>query len=264
MIRRALATRFDRPAQSGRTQPYRVAVETDDGHEHEVFLKPSAAPGLDIEGLANEALSACVAGGLGLPVCQPFLVELSEAWIGSIPDVHARDVLRRSCPIAFGSTAAGDGWRPWATADVITIDRLAAAAGIFAFDCLVENPDRRPSNPNMLVKGAAFRIIDHEMAFRLRLHIPRSQPWSVGGLERMTAPDGHVFYVGLRAAKALDFGPVRAAWSALSDDCLDDYEASLPGQWAHAANAVTDALTHLRTVRDRIDDCVVEIERILT
>ena len=57
MIRRAVSTRFDRPATAGRNLPLLVAVETNDGAEHEVFLKASERPELGIEGLANEALA---------------------------------------------------------------------------------------------------------------------------------------------------------------------------------------------------------------
>ena len=78
----------------------------------------------------------------------------------------------------------------------------------------------------------------------------------------MMGPDGHVFANRLRGA-ALDLDPIRTAWSNVSDDDLSDYEASLPGQWAEAGEAVTAALTHIRAVRDRIDECLVEIRRTL-
>ena len=257
--------RYDRPADNGRTQPLRVAVETDDGEEFEVFLKPSAAtPDLGVEGLANEVLAACVGGHLGLPLCQPLLVELSPEWIASLQDAALQAKLTRSNPVAFGSVAAGAGWRPWLRADTMTFERREVAQRILAFDALIENPDRRPSNPNLLVKNADFRIIDHEMAFRIRMLIPRPKPWAAGGLARLTAPDcGHVFAAGLKGVKALDLAPVRDSWSALSDEVLADFEAALPDQWAEAANAVADALTHLRAVRDRVDDCLAEIERVL-
>ena len=46
MITRALATRYDRRAEAGRNNPLRVAVETMDGQEHEVYLKASGMPEL--------------------------------------------------------------------------------------------------------------------------------------------------------------------------------------------------------------------------
>lgn len=263
MIKRAQAVRYDRPAESGRTQPLRVAVEVEDGRECEIFLKPSAAPGLDIEGLANEALAACIGGHVGVPCCEPFLVELTPEWIGSIADPVTRDVLTRSNELAFGSLSAGDGWRPWLPGDVVTAERREAALAVLAFDAFAENPDRRPSNSNLLVKGAALRAIDHEMMFRIRMLLPQPAPWSVGGLNRLITPDGHVLAPLLKGVQGLDFVPIRAAWSALSDEVLADCEACLPLQWSAATQGVTGALTHLRNVRDRIDECLTEMGRVL-
>lgn len=264
MIRRAHAVRYDRPAENGRTQPFRVAAETADGEEHDIFLKPSGAPSLDVEGLCCEALAACVGAKLGLPLCEPLLVEMSQGWIDAIPDAEVRAVLNRSNSIAFGSVAAGHGWRPWLQSDRVTMDRREAARAILVFDALIENPDRgRPENPNLLVKNSAFRIIDHEMALRIRMIIPQPRPWVPGNLERLAQPGGHVLASELKGTTALDLDAVKAAWSALSDEVLADCEAVLPEQWAEGTGGVESALSHLKAVRDRIGDCLAEIERVL-
>jgi len=73
-----------------------------------------------------------------------------------------------------------------------------------------------------------------------------------------------VFGALLRGDRYLDFEPLRPAWKSLSDDALNDYAASIPAEWSEAASAIEDALTHLRAVRDRIDECLTEVERALT
>jgi hypothetical protein len=263
MISLAVATRYDRVAESGRSRPLRVVVETDDGAEHEVFLKPSGRPELGVIGLASEAIAACIAGRVGLPICRPFLVQLTPDWVASVHDGEVRQVLQASSPIAFASTAAGRGWKPWSSEDVLTSTRREAALKILVFDAFVENPDRRPINPNLLVKGDEFRIIDHELSLRLGNLMFRPTPWQTGYFSHLMRPDSHVFSNRLRGG-ALDLGTIRAAWSGVSDDDLADYEASLPSQWAEAGGAVAAALTHVRTVRDRIDECIEEIRRALT
>lgn len=263
MIRRADAIRYDRRAENGRTQPLRVTVETADAVEHEVFLKVSAAPQLDTTGLCMEALAACVAGHLSLPVCEPLLVEMSPEWIASIQDPALRGILERSEPIAFGSVAAGEGWRPWLTSDAITLDRRDVARAVLAFDAFTENPDRRPGNPNLLVKRNEFRVIDHELALRVQGLFPPAHPWRVGGLAWLSEPDRHVLAAGLKGTTALDLAPVKTAWSGLTDAVLADCEATVPIQWAAGAGAVTAALAHLKAVRDSIDDCLQELERTL-
>lgn len=267
MIRYADAVRFDRVAEQGRNEPLRVTVEVDDGEEIDVFLKPSARPEVGIEGMANEMLAACIGGHLALPVCEPIAVRISAEWINSIQDAGLRDLLRRSCPVAFGSVAAGNGWRRWTEDDKILGMRRPAALNIFTFDAFIENRDRLVSNPNLLVRGDAFRIIDHELSFRIRQCLfPRPEPWKIGYLQSAIQPGGtgHVFGALLRGDRHLEYNVLRPAWTSLSNDALSAYAAAVPIEWADAANAIEDALTHLRAVRDRIDECLAEVERALT
>ena len=263
MIRRFIPVRFDRIAEAGRNRPLLVTVETADGAEHEVFLKVSARPELGIEGLSNELLAACLAGDLGLPINEPLLVELLPEWIGSIPDREVRAVLEQSATIAFGSKSAGTQWRIWSAADNLNAQRRPSALQIFAFDAYIDNDDRRPGNPNCLIRGNTFRIIDHELAFRINQKLfPMPEPWRGGYLDRFIRSDGHIFGAGLKG-RAHDLRPIRRAWSGLSDARLEEYRGLLPAEWEPAQRAWEAALTHIRNVRDRIDDCVAELERAL-
>jgi hypothetical protein len=266
MIRRASAVRFDRIAERGRNEPLRIAVETQDGEEREVFLKPSGRAEVGIEGMANELLAACIAAHLGLPVCEPLLVHISPEWVGSILDPELRAVLVRSSPVAFASTSAGTGWRPWTAEDRIIGSRRQSALSIFAFDAFTENRDRIRSNPNLLVRGDTFRIIDHELCFKLRLCLfPRPEPWRLGYLDTLTGagPNGHVFGALLKGDRYLDVASLKPAWSSLSDEVLSDYGAAMPPEWHEATEPVADALKHLKAVRDRIDECLLEVKRAL-
>lgn len=264
MIRRAVPVRYDRIASTGRNKPLLITVETSDGQEHEVYLKASARPELGVEGLANEALAACLAGDLGLPINEPFLVPLDPQWVNAIPDPATRLMLQQSAPIGFASKSHGPQWKVWSPGDALTAGRQPTALEILAFDAYIGNDDRIPSNPNCYVKGDAFRIIDHELAFRIKLKLfPRLEPWKSGNLAALVLPQGHIFGARLKG-KALDYSAIRQAWATLSDRRFLDYQSALPPEWAAAQSAINDALTHLRTVRDRIDDCLAELERALT
>jgi hypothetical protein len=268
LVRRGTAVRFDRLAEGGRNEPLRIVVEMDDdATEREVFLKPSGRPELGIEGMANELLASCVAGHLGLPICEPVLVQLSPEWIASVPQHGIREMLDNSCSIAFGSTSAGEGWRRWTSDDKILGDRRPVALGIFVFDAFTENSDRSVGNPNLLVRGDTFRIIDHELCFRIRMQLfPRPEPWREGYLTRLVAPgnDAHAFGTLLRGDRLIDVPALEAPWTSLSDEALSAYGALMPPEWGTAAAAIDDALTHLRQVRDRIDQCLAEVQRALT
>ncbi len=262
MIRRSFATRYDRRADAGRNNPLRVTVETPDGEEHEVYLKVSGSPELSVTGLAAEALAACIAGHVGLPVCKPLLVEIGKPWITTVADPRTRALLEESNPVAFGSTAAGRDWKLWSAKDSLTSSRRQTALEILAFDVFVENPDRKPSNPNLLVRGDEFRIFDHELSLRTIGIFPRPEPWKPGYLKLLLQPDRHVFIGRLRASE-LDLEAVRVAWSRLTDERLYLFVASLPMEWNEAASFVEAAISHVRMVRDRIEDCLAEIGRVL-
>lgn len=266
MIRYADAVRFDRLAERGRNEPLRVTAEADNGDEIELFLKPSGRPEVGVEGMANELFASCIGGHLGLPVCEPIAVRMSPEWIASVQNPMLRQVLANSAPVAFGSVAAGNAWRRWTADDKLIGERRPAALGIFVFDNFIENRDRIVSNPNLLIRGDSFRVIDHELCFRIRQCLfPRPEPWRIGYLQGAVAPgdSGHVFGTLLKSDRHLDYMAPREAWAGLSDDALNDYAACLPDEWAAATDAIDDAVTHLRRVRDRIDECLLEVERAL-
>src|SRR5436305_2610586 len=107
-----------------------------------------------------------------------------------------------------------------------------------------------------LVRGNSFRIIDHELAFRIKQKLfPKPEPWRAGYLERFIGADGHIFGNGLRSRNH-DLGPIRGTWSGLSDARFEEYRGLLPAEWESARPAWDAALTHLRTVLDRIEYCI--------
>lgn len=268
MIRTATPVRFDDVTEWGRTKPIRAAVETNDGVEHEIYLKFSNRPQLGVEGLSNEVVAACLAADLSLPITEPLLVTLTPEWIASIPAVHAvaKEALRTSAATGFGSVAAGDGWGQWKREDKITQERAQTALEIFAFDAFISNVDRKFAHgkPNCLVKQDEFRIIDHEMAFRLKaLLFVKVEPWKPLYLEGWADKDDHIFGAKLKGRPNLDFERIKSKWSSLTDARILSYKASLPQDWAGAAEAVDAALTHVVAVRDKIDLCLAELKRVL-
>lgn len=264
MIRKALAVRFIQEMKTGRTGPLAVAVETDDEVQHEAILKASGRRDLGIEGMANEALASLLAQDVGLPVNEPFLVELTDEWIQTIPSQVLQAELRDSSRYCFASEAAGTGWRIWGPDDQLLLDRRAVALAIFSFDAFIQNDDRRPSNPNLFVQGPLFRIIDHELAFRIRQKIlPPCRPWETGNLEYLKQPNKHALFARLQGEQDLDFTPIRTAWAGISDERLDAYIDALPQEWDDAADAMAEAVVYLKLVRNQIDHCIDELKRVL-
>lgn len=264
MIRWAELETYHDETAHGRTRPLTVSVRTVDGESHDAYLKLSARIEWGVEGLSNEVIAACLAGDLGLPILEPFLVRLTPEWIASVPNLAVRSALGASAGVAFASKAAGRQWQLFRPGDPMTTAREQAALEILSFDAFIGNDDRKfaHNKPNCLVRGDQFRIIDHEAAFCLKLKLfPKVEPWRPLYLANWTDPDNHIFGAKLRGRPALDFDRVRAPWKALSDARLGQYRDALPEEWSASKDAVDLALTHLATVRDQIDDCVGEVKR---
>jgi hypothetical protein len=262
MLRRVVATQFDRSARSGKTRPLFLTCIDAAGEEVEVVAKLSDGCEQKAISLAREVIAACLAGDLGLPVAEPVLVELSPDWVGSVTDAEVQRQLRASLPTAFGSRHVGSQYSTWKPETRLSAAMEPVALAVFVFDALIANPDRRADNPNCLVKGEQVRIFDHEMAFTHHMVIPRLMPWRAGALQDLMSPGRHIFRDKLRG-QVLDFGPIRAAWAGLSDAMVEGYVSALPAEWASAAADATAAVRTIKDVRDRMDECLVEIGRVL-
>lgn len=262
MIPRTVLTRIDRVAIQGRTGPILSACEVDGGDEVEVFVKLSAGCDQAVVNLTREVIAACLAADLGLPVPKPWLVEIPPEIIPVVADAQIADKLRRSCPVAFGSTRT-PGFSVWSSGQRLSDVMRPVASAILLFDAIIQNPDRRTENPNCLVQGNELRIIDHELAFAHQLILLWRAPWILGGMRDLETPGRHIFVQELKGAK-IDFEPIKSRWTALSDARLQEYEGAIPKEWAAARVDMDAALKLITDARDNIDACIGELRRILT
>ena len=265
-IERVEAIRFDRIMSSGRTSPLLLACEKTDGSVMEAVVKFATGGECTRSSLCAEVIASQLAADLGLPTPTPVIVTWSPEFAVSLVDQQAREIVMKSAPPAFGSTLITDGFTTWSAGrKIVGHEARQVALAIFFFDAMIGNSDRRDARPNILVRGDAFRLIDHELAFRDYLLLMKPPaPWTLGGLNDLEAPGAHIFTAQLaREAKNLDFAQIRAAWAGLSDCQIEAYEASLPLDWTADPRLATFAVTRIKECRNRIDDCVAECRRAL-
>ncbi len=263
MLSEVIALDFMRSAPKGKTGPAVLTCETGDGTTVELVAKFSAGCEERTVNLARETIAACLAGDLGIPVPEPFLVRVPADFVSALPDRDVRERVERSCPVAFGSKLVTGGYSEWNDADSLSETMVQVAGAAFAFDGIVQNPDRlRGQNANCLVRGAELRFIDHELAFSHRLILGWIGPWVTGGFQHMTQGRGHIFSAKLRH-RVIDYDAIKAAWNGLSDHRLEAYGEAIPSEWASAAADVHAALLLIREARDKIDECLDEMRRVL-
>jgi hypothetical protein len=133
------------------------------------------------------------------------------------------------------------------------------AVDTFAFDALIQNPDRRYSpNPNLLARGDTFFIFDHEMAFSFLLVLfPSTTPWKLDDQPLLT---DHVFFRKLKS-KPIDLTGFTASLGGLSDGLLKEIVADVPAEWNN--DNLPKIERHLRTVRDHAGEFAEEVRRFL-
>lgn len=255
------AVRFDRRTSAGKSKPCLLACEDTDRNEIELIAKFSAGCERGVGALVAEAIGAMLAADLGLPVPAPYLVAMSQQFIHSIVDLEVAEIARASSPIAFGSRKLPPGFATWTRDRRIPKSLIQTAAEIFAFDALIQNSDRRPENPNCLVRGSELAIFDHELAFVGGLVIGWQPPWKAGALQFMANPEAHLFHSGLKG-KPIDFSRFEAAWQSISDHRIAAYAQALPSEWATGSVAV-DALNLVSQIRANISAALAEVRRVL-
>ncbi len=210
MLTRATAIEFSRAVRNGRTKPAMLTCMAPDGTEIEIVAKLSARCEQGVVHLAREVIAACLAGDLELPVPEPILVDLPPDWVKAVPDPDIRAAMVNSVPVAFGSRWVGPQFVTWNAGVSLRPPMVNVALGIFVFDAIIQNDDRRDGNPNCLVMGEHLRIIDHELAFAHSQLLFWEPPWQLGGLQRLARPGAHILRDKLRKHPC-DFAPIRAA-----------------------------------------------------
>ena len=258
MIPRLTATQFERFMTSGRTAPALCGCEDQAGTmvgEYVVKLRGSIGE----SGLLNELFAARLAGHFGLPSPEPAVIAIDQALVDLVANTQPAQAarIRGSVGLNFG-TRALSGVSTWPVDKSIPEAMWQAALDIFAFDALVQNPDRRFSNPNIFVRGESLLIFDHETAFSFLVALsPPATPWTLADQQYLA---DHVFYRKLKS-KAIDLTGFTASLGGLSDALLDGIAADVPAEWNNGN--VPRIEHHLRSVREHAAEFAEDVRRFL-
>jgi hypothetical protein len=258
MIPRLTAVQFERFMTSGRTSPALVSCEDQAGAMvGEYVLKLRGAIGTS--GLLKEALAVGLARHFGLASPEPALVKIEPAFAELVANAQAFQaaLIKSSTGLNFG-TKVLSGVTIWPVEKTIPEAMWQSAVNVFAFDALVQNPDRRFGNPNIFTRGDDLLIFDHEMAFSFVLALfPSATPWRLDDQQYFA---NHVFYRKLKS-KPIDLTGFTASLGGLSDAILAGIVADFPFEWNNGTLAKIEA--HLRAVRDHRLEFAEEVRRIL-
>jgi hypothetical protein len=258
VIRRLTAIQFERFMTSGRTSPALCGCEDQAGMmvgEYVVKLRGAIGE----SGLVNELFAARLARHFGLAAPELALVSIEPALAELVATTQPAqaDRIRGSVGLNFG-TKALSGVSTWPVDKFIPEAMWQAAVDVFAFDALVQNPDRRYANPNLFARGDSVLVFDHEAAFSFLLALfPSATPWKLADQQYLT---GHVFYRKLKS-KPIDLTGFTASLGGLSDALLEGIVADVPAEWNN--DSLPKIEGHLRALREHAEEFAEEVRRFL-
>lgn len=254
MLTRLAATQFIRVMTSGRTAPLLCGCVSRNGNYAGEFVVKF----LSARGALLEFVGSRLARHFGILVPEPAAVEVSQEF--------ARLVSERLKPreidpgLKFGSKVVNP-MVTWLVDRTIPEAMVRDATNIFAFDALIQNPDRRVNNPNLFTQGDNIYVYDHEetcFSFLMAL-LPSKEPWN---LERETYYlENHVFYNKLKR-KEIDLADFGRMLKLLTRKVLNEIREDTPSEWAH--DDLKRIEDHLAQIQRNAGKFVEQVQRRLS
>jgi hypothetical protein len=244
-IARANASSVLQVLSSGRTTPCLMLCRNESGTDEEVVIKWRGGMEMKEKGLIAELLASLLADDLGLPVPKPFLLEVEAGFVVGDGKPTLAAIAKGSVGLNFGSQYV-PSCVTWPKDKPIPIMLRPLAAEIFAFDVLVQNPDRRRDKPNLLWKADELFLCDHEQAFSFLMGVIGWQPpWTGQGNGFFR---NHVFFQQL-AGIPQNWDRLNGALEALTDARLQEYLDAVPNEWRSNNDAADQIADYLRQAR---------------
>lgn len=254
------AERYLGRAESGRTRPLRLFCtrrvgEPETAREsQEFFAKFIGLPEVTEQSLFAEMFGNALARSCGITTGEPAYVELDALFSESLRQVD----IRVGPGVGIGSRNLGPGLGP-PTFGRMSAEQLSDAATLYLFDLLVQNPDRRPDNPNCLVVSRRLAAIDFESCFSFLYPIVglSAHAWEVS---KQGIGSNHIFQRELKDAE-IAWDVLVGAVLALAVDFLDSSKTWLPGSWNRW---VAQVRNHFDVLRSHEQELVFEVVRSLS
>jgi hypothetical protein len=245
--------------EAGRTKPCLFFCSNDPGDmDGEYVVKLKAGIDKKETGLAFELIASQLARFLNIKSPDPAIIRI-DAEIGRLIDnTELATKIMESVGLNFGSKFITGGFSTWPIGMEVPSTLMQSATEIFAFDALIQNPDRRVEKPNILWKGDELYIIDHEMSFSFVYDIfPSLSPWKINSFSFLK---GHLFYRSLQR-KTLNLDRFHTALKTLSDETIETLLLNIPQEWNN--DKIFLIAQHLKIMLEHIDEFIEEIRRFL-
>lgn len=256
MLESLTATRFAKAFSTGRTQPLLLTCEDSLGEEHDIVVKLSGNKELPPGGLLFEGFASLLAAHLNLPVSQSYIINVTKEFAESVIAPEHRQVALDSVGPNFGTRFWKSGYSIWPTERRVPKNLLSLAGEVFAFDGIIQNPDRGGMKPNCAYKENKLILFDHELAFSHFLNLAPSLPWERDSLRFLNK---HLFRPSLKD-KPLDLTRFEAEFRSIDRGTLEAYVDLIPSEWRPSYLQADSLPNYLLSCIENFDDIKIQLE----
>lgn len=213
---------------------------------------------ITVASLRNEVLGGLLARKCGLSAPRVALIRIDADAAAALNQSLRQRGVQVQPGLAVGSEYVRSGLAGVGRFGAVPASAEEERALLYAFDLLVQNPDRRPDNPNCAIRAGHLMPYDFELCFTFLLLL------GGGGDPCDIAKHGigqkHLFFSGLKGT-AVDFKPFIAALAKITPKLLDQMVALLPVEWRD--DQVLRIREHILAVRSRRKEFEIALLRSL-
>lgn len=227
------------------------------GREEDYVLKGSGGERMGPAAFERELLGSYAAWQVGLQAVEPVQVTVLPEFAELLRGQPAYGLIAKSIGSNYGSVFRQG--REFVAGQPLSTPELEQAKLIFAFDVLIQNPDRRPGKQNMLTDGTSIVLLDHELAFSFTQALfPARYPWLIPD-EDLHWIRNHYFYSHLRG-KRIDFRPLSVKLQQLDASFWAHAQQHVPPEWRTAGGPAIEA--YLSKALTHVEEFTTHLNRI--
>ncbi len=248
------ASSYQRRMTVGRTRPCLFSCENADGDLNGEYVVKLRA-GLDNPdvGLFSELFASQLATFLDIPTPEPAIIIVNPELADIIEEPQLEHDIRSSTGHNFGSKVITGGFDTWPIGEAIPPSLKQLACEVFAFDAMIQNPDRKPENPNILWRGHELYVIDHETSFSFVYPI-------IGQESTMDFLRDHLFYQSFKE-EAINLDRFAGALETLSEERLNNMITNIPDEWNN--EHIPKIVNHINSITNHVNEFIDEIRGVL-
>ena len=249
------AVGFRQELPGGTTKPLVLTCEETDAQEQDYAVKLKTTRCL-VYGLCCELVCCRLAELLGMLTLEPAIVDITEAFVETVPQDRIKNRLRESLGANFGTRFLTGGYSTWPRSKPLSAALRIPACEILCFDVLIQNSDRRPEKPNILWRENELIILDHELALPFPFLIGCSEPWNDQFIQGIR---NHLFFEELRR-RPFESERFQGALEAITDDDFESVLNLIPQEWVEPERIQT-LREYFPRRRDSVNTWIASIRR---